>query len=187
VRDVVFAATTAPCRKLDPKFRFEGFRQYEGPLWAMVSARPPHLLNPRYADWEAQLRAVALETIEYFDRHFDGPFARRTWGERNTLSMRHPLSLAVPWLGFFLDMPKTPLPGDRHVPRMQTSDDGASERFAVAPGRERDGYLHAPGGQSGHPLSPYYRKGHEAWVRGEAKPFLPGAPQHRVVLVPPRA
>ena len=24
-----------------------------------------------------------------------------------------------------------------------------------------------PGGQSGHPWSPFYRAGHEAWVRGE--------------------
>jgi penicillin amidase len=182
VRDTVFAAITAPCRKLDPKYRFEGYRQHEGPLWALVEQRPPHLLNPRYPDWDAQLRAIALETIDYFDRDFQGPFARRTWGERNTLAMRHPLSLAVPWLGSFLDMPATPMRGDRNMPLVQGPDDGASERFGVAPGRERDGYFHMPGGQSGHPLSPYYRTGHEAWVHGVATPFLPGTPTHRLQL-----
>lgn len=181
-RDVLFAAITAPCRHFDPRFRFEGIRQYEGPLWALIEQRPQHLLNPRYPDWETQLRAIALETIDYFDRNFEGPFAHRTWGERNTLSMRHPLSPAVPWLGSFLDMPQTPMPGDRLMPLMQSPDFGASERFAVAPGRERDGYFHMPGGQSGHPLSPYYRSGHEAWVRGEGTPFLPGAPKHRLQL-----
>ena len=39
-----------------------------------------------------------------------------------------------------------------------------------------------PGGQSGHPLSPYFLAGHEAWVRGEKASFLPGAPVHRLTL-----
>ena len=41
-----------------------------------------------------------------------------------------------------------------------------------------------PGGQSGHPLSPFYRAGHAAWARGEATPFLPGEPAHVLRLVP---
>jgi penicillin amidase len=41
-----------------------------------------------------------------------------------------------------------------------------------------------PGGQSGHPLSPYYRAGHEAWVKGEATPLLPGPAQRTLVLTP---
>jgi penicillin amidase len=59
---------------------------------------------------------------------------------------------------------------------------GASERFAVSPGHEEEGYLLIPGGQSGHPLSPYYRAGFGAWARGEALPFLPGPAQHTLVL-----
>jgi len=62
---------------------------------------------------------------------------------------------------------------------------GASERFAVSPGGEATGILHMPGGQSGHPWSPFYRAGHEAWVRGEPTPFLPGPTQHTLTLHPP--
>src|SRR6185295_7647891 len=178
VRETVFAAITAPCRKLDPKYAFEGFRQDEGALWKVVGERPPHLLNPRYPDWNAQLQAVALETIDYFTRNFDGPLEKRTWGERNTLLMRHPLSPALPWLAPWIDMDQSPLSGDRHVPRVQSREDGASERFGVAPGRERDGYFEMPGGQSGHPLSPGYRAGHDAWLKGEPAPFLPGPAAH---------
>jgi penicillin amidase len=61
---------------------------------------------------------------------------------------------------------------------------GASERFVVSPGLEREGYLHMPGGQSGHPLSPFYRAGHEAWVRGEPTPFLPGPARYTLKLIP---
>jgi penicillin amidase len=184
VRETVFAAITAPCRKRDANYVFEGFRQDEGALWTLVEERPPHLLNPRYPDWNALLAAVALETIDYFHRSFEGPFAKRVWGERNVLSMRHPLSLAVPWLARWLDMERSPLSGDRHVPRVHSRDDGASERFGVSPGHERDGYFHMPGGQSGHPLSPWYRAGHGDWLRGEPAPFLPGRAAHRMRLVP---
>ncbi len=180
VRDTAFAAITAPCRKANPNYVFGGFRQDEGPLWTLVEQRPPHLLNPRYPDWDAQLEAIASRTIDYFSRNFKGPFANRTWGERNTLLMRHPLSLAVPWLAPWLDMESTPMSGDRHVPRVQSRDDGATERFGVAPGHERDGYFEMPGGQSGHPLSPWYRAGHEAWVKGEPAPFLPGPAGHTI-------
>jgi len=81
-------------------------------------------------------------------------------------------------------MPAEPLPGDWSTPRVQSPKFGASERFGVSPGREAAGYLHMPGGQSGHPLSPFYRAGHAAWVRGEPTPFLPGEPVHVLRLVP---
>ncbi|MEI4920825.1 penicillin acylase family protein, partial [Klebsiella pneumoniae] len=58
-------------------------------------------------------------------------------------------------------MPEEELPGDnRAMPRIQTPRDGASQRMAVSPGREAEGYFHMPTGQSGHPLSPHYRDGH---------------------------
>ena len=62
--------------------------------------------------------------------------------------------------------------------------DGASQRMVVAPGHETDGIAHMPGGQSGHPLSPFWGAGHEAWAKGEATPFLPGEPRHTLSLVP---
>jgi penicillin G amidase len=70
------------------------------------------------------------------------------------------------------------------MPRVQTPDFGASERLVVAPGHEADGLFHMPGGQSGHPLSPYYRAGHSAWAHGEPTPLLPGSTAHTLVLRP---
>ena len=70
------------------------------------------------------------------------------------------------------------------MPRVQQSSFGASERFAVSPGREDEGYFHMPTGQSGHPLSPFYRNGHDAWVHGAATPFLPGETIHAIRFVP---
>jgi len=65
---------------------------------------------------------------------------------------------------------------------VQSPNHGASERFVVVPGREAEGIFHMPGGQSGHPMSPAYRAGHDAWVRGEPTPFLPGPAVHTLTL-----
>ena len=81
-------------------------------------------------------------------------------------------------------MPAEPLPGDNFMPRVQAPDFGASERMVVSPGREAEGIFHQPGGASGHPLSPFYRAGHDDWVHGRPTPFLPGATVHRLRLEP---
>jgi penicillin amidase len=98
--------------------------------------------------------------------------------------MEHPLAGALPVVGRLLRMPSTQLPGDNDMPRVQGKSFGASERFAVSPGHEAEGYFHMPGGQSGHPLSPYFAAGHEAWVNGEPTPFLPGIAEHSLTLSP---
>ena len=82
-------------------------------------------------------------------------------------------------------MPARELPGDsENMPRIQAPEMGASQRMAVSPGHEADGYLHMPCGQSGHPLSPHYRDSHAAWEEGQPTPFLPGQAIHKLVLKP---
>jgi penicillin amidase len=179
----------APCREADERLDYKGrrpdrgLRQWEGPLWALVTERPPHLLDPAFESWEALLLASLDEVLDELTA--DGArLADRPWGEHNTVLFRHPLSAAVPGLGRWLDMPPQALPGDGNMPRVQYTFAGASERLAVSPGREESGYFHMPGGQSGHPLSPHYRDGHGAWARGEPTPFLPGAAVDVLTLRP---
>lgn len=158
-------------------------RQFEAPLWAVVNARPPHLLTKNAGSWRGLLLAALDASQEELER-LPGDLAARTWGERNTARIRHPLSHGLPWLSRWLDMPRVPLPGGRDMPRVQGPAFGASERFAVAPGAEADGYLHVPGGQSGHPLSPWYRTGYADWAAGRPSAFLPGTPMHRLDILP---
>ncbi|HEY0229727.1 MAG TPA: penicillin acylase family protein [Dokdonella sp.] len=160
--------------------------QIEHVVWKLVSERPPHLLPPTYADWDALLIACADRAGLALDAQPGGIGARR-WGERNTARIQYPLSRALPaFLGRWLDMPYEALPGDNNMPRVQGPSFGASERFAVAPGDESHGYFMMSGGQSGHPLSPYYGSGHADWAAGKPTAFLPGAPEHRLELVPAR-
>jgi penicillin G amidase len=156
--------------------------QFEAPLWQLVTAQPLHMLSQQYASWPQFLRAQVDDTIAELESSC-ASLARCTWGAREVVRVRHPLSRALPWLSSLLDMPAQELPGDHDMPRVQDGAVlGASERFAVSPGHESEGYLTIPGGQSGHPLSPYYRSGFIEWVRGETLPFLPGPAQHTLRL-----
>ncbi|HRD49383.1 MAG TPA: penicillin acylase family protein [Candidatus Contendobacter sp.] len=178
-----FAPLTTACRQADPRFDYALFRQNEGPLWQLVSQRPAHLLDPRYPDWPTLLRDAA-DAARMELTAAGRPLAAQTWGDYNQVWIQHPFSRVLPWLSAWLDLPMQSLPGDLHMPRVQTPGNGASQRLVVAPGREASGILHMPGGQSGHPLSPFYRAGHTAWAAGEPSPLAPGRILHRLQLQP---
>ncbi|HET6372986.1 MAG TPA: penicillin acylase family protein [Candidatus Polarisedimenticolia bacterium] len=181
----VLGSLTSACRKADPRFDVMSLPRWEGPLWRLVTEKPPHLLDPKYHTWDEQMLASVDAALDYFLK--DGArLSDRTWGQRNTVTVRHPISLAVPFLGRWLDMPAMQLPGDEDMPRAQGASFGASERMVVSPGREEEGIFHMPCGQSGHPLSAHYRDSHAAWARGDPTPFLPGPPASTLTLVPDR-
>jgi penicillin G amidase len=178
VIDTLLDAFAANVRAKYPDFDLPFLPQFEEAAWTMIRDRPANLLPPGYADWDALLIACADRMAAKLGKQ-EGGIAKRTWGERNTMRIAHPLSRALPsFAAKFLDMPADELPGDRDMPRVQAPAFGASERFAVAPGDEANGYFELAGGQSGHPLSPYYGAGHADWAAGKATPFLPGAAEH---------
>ena len=184
VRDRVFTMLMQPVyAELGTDTRLRMSNQFENPLWQMVSEQPRHLLADDYSSWRELLLEAIDANIRYYEENFSDGLEHRSWGERNTASIRHPMSRAVPFLTRWLDMPREPLAGDSNLPRAQGPSFGASERFAVSPGDEAGGYLHMPAGQSGHPLSDYYRIGHRDWVSGRPSAYLPGAHIHRLVLV----
>ncbi len=183
VRKDVFESLTAIARKRFPHVKFEASAQFEGPLWQLVTQRPTHLVDPHYPSWEAALLGSLDRVLADLEKKCE-ELKRCTWGAENTLRMRHPLSAALPFARYWLDMPAQQLPGDQHMPRVQGAAFGASQRLVVSPGREAQGSLQAPGGPVDHPLSPFYGAGHDAWVRGEPTPLLPGPAKHTLTLQP---
>lgn len=185
VRKRVFEMLVRPVRERygsDAELRISN--QFEAPLWSMIQHEPDHLLAPEYASWRALLVAAIDDSLNHFREEYGGSLSRRTWGERNSVEIHHPLGRAVPALARWIDMPRIALPGDANMPRVQQPSFGASERFAVAPGAEADGFMHMPGGQSGHPLSAFYSHGHLDWVEGRRTAFLPGDAAYRLTLEP---
>ncbi|SDD20463.1 penicillin acylase family protein [Aquimonas voraii] len=173
----------APARDaLGEDFAEPKLSQLEAVLQAYL-ALPADALPP---DWPtpAQLqRDAALELAGEWASQ-GGDLGERTWGERNTSAICHPLAGALGPARNLLCMPGEPLPGDNHMPRVQGPSFGASQRMVVSPGREAEGIFHMPAGQSGHPLSPFWRAGHDDWSAGRPSDFLPGAAIHLLTLQP---
>ena len=180
----VIAFVLSECYEADPSFDYTTVRRRDAAIWQLLSAQPRHLLDPAYETWAAFMIAAVDETIAQAMRDRSDSLRDRTWAEYNVTAFRHPLSQALPFIGRRLDMPFAELPGDLYTPRVHWGAIGASERMVVSPGREAEGIMHMPTGQSGHPLSPFYANSHDAWVKGEATPFLPGATIHTLTLAP---
>ena len=155
----------------------------ETPGWALIQAARPDTLPTAFKSWPELLQRAVLDSRkELVDKH--GSLAAATWGADNKTSMRHPLSAAVPPLAGWLDQASQGMAGDSHMPRVHNHGHGQSQRMVVSPGHEERGLLVIPGGQSGHPLSPFYRSDHAAWLAAEPLAFLPGETKHRLVLRP---
>lgn len=155
----------------------------ETPGWALLQAARPDTLPAGVKSWPELLQSAVLTSrAALIKKH--GSLAGATWGADNPSGIKHPLSLAVPALGVLLNMPQDGLAGDSHMPRVANHGQGQSQRFVVSPGHEADGILTLPGGQSGHPLSPFYRADQLPWLRGEALSFLPGETRYRLLLRP---
>jgi penicillin amidase len=179
--NAVIAFVVIECIAADPLFDYKTVRRREGPIWKLVSEKPLHLLDPKYPNWDAFLLDIVDAVIQRAER--EGGLAE-PWSRWNRTAYRHPLSAGIPFVGRWLDMPQRALAGDLYTPNMHWGANAPSERMIVSPGRESEGIMHMPTGQSGHPLSPFYRNSHEAWVTGEATPFLPGPVVHTLTLTP---
>ena len=181
--DILYQSADQQVAALDPKAGMAAVSS----RWPVVVARlldrqPAGWLPPQFSSWQAlQLAAVdrAIDDLTQGGQQL----ADATWGRRNTAASAHPMAPSIPLLGRFLTVPPDMLAGDQHMPRVAGPAFGASERLTVAPGREHEGVFNMPGGQSGHPLSPYFLAGREDWVAGRATPLLPGAARHTLTFV----
>ncbi|SEK51690.1 penicillin amidase [Colwellia chukchiensis] len=182
VKQQVFDIFNEHMAKLDPSYNYNSIsHQLETPLWQLVNQQPDNFLWRGHDSWPALLSASLNTTLAQMTKN--DSLANATWGKQNVSKIQHPLSKAIPFIGYWLDMPAVELAGDSYMPRVQGPAFGASQRMVVSPGHEERGIFHMPTSQSGHPWSPYYRAGHENWLTGQASPFLPGESKYQLTLL----
>lgn len=155
--------------------------------WPVVVARlldeqPAGWLPPDYKDWRA-LQLAAIDKVIAEALKENGKLADASWGKRNTAAIEHPIGAAVPFLRRWLSAPQDMLPGDSNMPRVAAKATGQSQRMTVTPGKEEAGIFNMPGGQSGHPMSPFFLNGHADWVAANPTPLLPGVAKHKLTFV----
>ncbi len=151
---------------------------HDEPWLRVLETKPANWLPSGYHDWNDFLRAALAEAASKEP-------GVEPWGERNRAKYASPLVDAVPpFMKPTVTLDDGPHPGHGRAVRVQTPRAAASARYIVSPGRETDGILETPGGQSGDPRSPHYRSLHQAWRSGEPTPLLPGPATRTVVLEP---
>ncbi|MCC4797238.1 hydrolase [Enterovibrio norvegicus] len=163
-------------------------RQLEPALWQLVQAQADSWKPLGTANWNVFFTTTYIDMraqlMVDMTGHETGSLKALRWGDVNRLQIQHPFSQQIPVLSNLLNMPDVEGFGDRFMPAVQGKHFGASQRLIVQPGDEVNGVLTLPGGQSGHPLSPFYRSGFGEYANQESTPFLPGSVLHQIEFIP---
>ncbi|PKH54900.1 penicillin acylase family protein [Shewanella sp. Choline-02u-19] len=159
-------------------------RDLEPAMWQLINAQPKFWLPTKYTSWSEYMLNVYQESKQQLlAKHSqDDNMDDLAWGSVNELKIQHPFSKQIPILSTLLDMPTVTGFGDSYMPAVQGASFGASQRFIVQPGDEANGVLAIPGGQSGHPLSDFYRAGFTEYAAQQQTPLLPSRRLHRIEI-----
>ena len=177
VYDEIFGPFDRRLKEIYPGANFDiASRRWPVTVARMLDEAPPGWFPTGRSAREVELAAVdrAIVTLT----QGGAALSAARWGDRNRSNIAHPFASISPLLDHFLAAPHEPQSGDLYGPHVTGTGVGQSERMAVAPGHEEQGFLCMPGGQSGHPLSPYFLAGHDAWMSGACSGFLPGPTRH---------
>ncbi|MFY8326962.1 penicillin acylase family protein [Pseudoalteromonas sp. ZZD1] len=159
-------------------------RDLEPAVWQLIEQQPSSWLSPAYNNWDEQLAGAFTKTIAKLTNKFGSDTQNWRWGVVNELAIKHPFAQQIPQLSKLLNMPKAPGFGDSFMPAVQGPSFGASQRFIAQPGHLDNAVMAIPGGQSGHPLSPFYRAGFNDYIEAKLTPLLPQAVNHQIVIQP---
>ncbi|MFQ3259511.1 MAG: penicillin amidase, partial [Pseudoalteromonas distincta] len=161
-------------------------RDLEPAVWQLINNRPDTWINPQFKSWDEQLQGAFSQTITKLTEQFGNNVQNWQWGKVNELVIEHPFAKQMPLLAKLLNMPTAAGFGDSYMPAVQGRSFGASQRFIAQPGHLEHAIMAIPGGQSGHPLSEFYRAGFSDYVEGKHTPLLPQELIHQIVIKPTR-
>ena len=111
----------------------------------------------------------------------DAPIERLNWGGHHQLLLKHELGNAFPGASIVFNRGPYSAPGGNatvgrarysHARPFQVSG-GATTRMVLEMSEPIQAWMVSPGGQSGHPLSPWYNDQTSAWLAGTADKIEP--------------
>lgn len=181
--NILFSSIEASLNKQDGTLSYVK-RDLEPAVWQLIKAQPASWINPQFTNWEQQLQGAFEQTLAQLTAKFGNNIQNWQWGKVNELAIEHPFAKQIPLLSKLLNMPTAPGFGDSYMPAVQKTSFGASQRFIAQPGHLESAILTVPGGQSGHPLSEFYRAGFDEYVEGKHTPLLPQTFMHQIEIVP---
>ena len=183
--NTVFASMENKLNEQDATLKYVK-RDLEPAIWQLIKDRPGSWVNPEYKNWDEQLLGAFSQTVTALGAEYGDNLQNWQWGKVNALNIEHPFAKQMPILAKLLNMPVAPAFGDSYMPAVQGKSFGASQRFIAQPGHLENAIMAVPGGQSGHPLSAFYRAGFSDYIEGKHTPLLPQTLIHQIVIEPAR-
>jgi penicillin G amidase len=154
----------------------------------IVMHAKPEWLPKNYKDWDALLTEAVRKGME--DGEAPADLSEWTYGSWHTIDLEHPLARFLPLVGRIAGTGPQPIGGDGTTVMQIGRDVGPSQRFTMDWNNIDGSTENIVLGESGNPLSPYFRDQWNDWYNGTtfALPFTPAAvaaqTQHTLHLLP---
>src|SRR5882757_8301308 len=171
-RDALWPLLLEP--KLGPDWKL-----YEWPESAyveeqLVTSKPAAWLPRKYKSWDDLLAAAVTRGLD----NAHAPLSLKNWryGDEHTIALSHPLYGMIPFFSWTGISPR-PQSGDTTTVKQVGRAFGPSQRFTMDWSDVDASTENIVMGQSGDPVSPYYRNQWPAWYGATtfALPFTPAA------------
>ena len=152
----------------------------------IITHNPSAWLPAEYASWDDFLAAIVREGLR------TAPLMLKSWryGNAHPVDIEHPLYSHLPWFKRWTGTGPQPQPGDITTVKQSGRSFGPSQRFTIDWNNPAAATENIVTGQSGDPLSPWYRDQWFYWYNGQtfALPFGDAAVQalttHTLQLMP---
>jgi len=145
-------------------------------------------LPPGFHNWDALLTEAVRRGLD--EGHAPADLARWNFGSWHTISVEHPIASKLPLMGWLTGSGEHPLTGNGTTVKQVYHSFGPSQRFIMDWSNIDGSSENIVMGESGNPLSDYYRDQWKDWYSGTtfAMPFTPQAvaraSHHTLRLVP---
>ncbi len=152
----------------------------------LIAHQPAVWLPPGYGSWNDFLAALVESALQ------DAPSDLHKWryGTAHTIAIEHPLWKLLP--GLRSGVGPLPQSGDASTVKQVSGGLGPSQRFTADLGDWDSSSENIVMGESGNPLSPFYRDQWPSWYGGStfalpfSAPAVEAAAQHTLRLLPGR-
>lgn len=132
----------------------------------MMMSGPGEWLPKRYANWNDFLAAVVRRGLR--DRHAPRDLAKWRYGSWHVLEVEHPLWGMLPWFKDWTGVGPLPQSGSKSTVKQVGRSFGPSQRFTIDWAHPDKATENIFMGQSGDPVSPWYRDQFPYWYQGKS-------------------
>jgi penicillin amidase len=154
----------------------------------IVMHAKPEWLPRNYKNWDALLTAAVREGMK--DGHAPDELSQWIYGSWHKIDIEHPLARFLPFIGRVASIGPYPIGGDGTTVEQIGNDVGPSQRFTMDWSSIDGSTENIVTGESGNPLSAYFRDQWSDWYHGTTfalpftQPAVAAQARHTLRLLP---